>query len=245
MFGSRPVRSLLLVVGIAGVALVMSGLGPDLGPEFKGRAERSGALCPADMVWVSAGEFRAGAASETVGVVPREVDIVRDPRPPGRFSTGNFCIDRYEWPGKGQRPVADVSWVQARVACASQGKRLCSENEWTKSCGGVLGWNQPYGAVRVVGVCHADVFEEGSYDRALPGGSKPHCRSPWGTFDQEGNVSEWVEDKRQEGHPDRWVLGGTMWPGVYGQGCQARHAHPEIAPVAGDDGFRCCVDLVD
>jgi formylglycine-generating enzyme required for sulfatase activity len=141
--------------------------------------------------------------------------------------------------------VADVSWVQARVACASRGKRLCTENEWTKSCGGVLGWNQPYGPIRVVGACHADVVEEGSYDRALPGGSKPHCRSPWGTFDQEGNVSEWVEDKRQEGHPDRWVLGGTMWPGVYGQGCQARHAHPEIAPVAGDDGFRCCVDLAD
>ena len=255
MIGTRIVRSALIAASLVGGGLliasllplqmtsVAASLVPSVGPEFKGRSERSETLCPGEMVWVSAGEFAGGAAPSTVGVAAREVDIVRDPRPPGQFATEDFCIDRYEWPGKGQRPAADVSWVQARVACESVGKRLCSENEWVKSCGGVLGWNQPYGPDRVVGACHADVFEEGSYDRALPGGSSPHCRSGWGTYDQEGNVSEWVENLRAPGHPDRWVLGGTMWPGVYGRGCQARHAHPEIAPVAGDDGFRCCVGL--
>ena len=211
------------------------------GPEFVSRAERSEALCPEDMAWVPAGSFAGGALAETVELQGPDPDIVREPRPPGRFETGNFCIDRYEWPGRGRTPLADVSWVQARVACESVGKRLCREDEWVKSCGGVAGWNQPYGATRVPGLCHADVFEEGEYDRAVPSGSKSQCRSVWGTYDQEGNVSEWVEDAREPGSRDRWVLGGTMWPGVYGRGCQARHAHPEVAPVSGDDGFRCCL----
>ena len=234
---------LLSVVVTLLSALFLSGAGQVLGPEFKGRAERSDVLCPEDMVWISAGAFRAGASPELVGVASREVDIYRFPRAPGLFRTEHFCIDRFEWPGRGRRPIADVSWLQARVACESLGKRLCSENEWTKSCGGTLGWNHPYGRERVIGLCHADVIEEGSYDRVLPAGSMPECRSPWGVFDQEGGVSEWVEDRRPESETDRWVLGGTMWPGVYGQGCQARHAHPELAPVAGDDGFRCCTDL--
>ena len=243
MLTIRSLRWLLAMVVMIGCALVISAGDGPLGPQFEGRSARSEALCPPGMVWIPAGSFRAGATPEEVGVAPHEVDIVRDPRPPGVFSTGSFCIDRHEWPGEGRRPVADVSWVQARVACESQGKRLCSENEWVKSCGGILGWNQPYGPTRVVGLCHADVFEEGSYDKVLAGGTKKTCRSPWGTFDQEGNISEWVETPRLAGGGDRWVLGGTMWPGVYGQGCQARHAHPEIAPVAGDDGFRCCLGL--
>lgn len=240
MFRTLTLLRSLALAGSAGAVLLLLMGGGITSPVFKGRADRSEALCPPDMAWIPAGSFAAGALPETVGVAARDVDIVRDPRPPGVFETGDFCIDRYEWPGRGQRPVADVSWLQARVACESVGKRLCTENEWVKSCGGVLGWNQPYGPTRVVGLCHADVFEEGAYDRALAAGSKATCQSPWGTWDQEGNVSEWVEDARAPGSRDRWVLGGTMWPGVYGQGCQARHAHPEVAPVAGDDGFRCC-----
>lgn len=210
------------------------------GGRFVGPAERSAALCPGGMVHVPAGSFQGGATAEEVGLPDYVPDIVRDPRPVGVFSTAGFCIDEVEWPGPGQRPVADVTWVQARVACEAMGKRLCSEDEWAKACGGALGWLRPYGDQHVVGLCHADVQEEGQYDAVLPAGSVPTCRGPYGTFDQEGNISEWVEDRRSDASLDRWVLGGTMWPGVYGAGCQARHAHPEVAPVAGDDGFRCC-----
>jgi len=236
----QPLIVALLVAVPLSFAPLLLGVG---GQPYRGVQERSSALCGADMSWIAAGSFEAGASGEEVGLPDYQPDIVRDPRPPGEFSTGHYCIDRYEWPGRGRRPLADVSWVQARVSCEAVGKRLCSEDEWVKSCGGVLGWLRPYGDLHVVGLCHADVAEEGSYDRVLPAGSKESCISPYGAFDQEGNVSEWVENLRVEGSPDRWVLGGTMWPGVYGAGCQARHAHPEVAPVAGDDGFRCCTEV--
>jgi formylglycine-generating enzyme required for sulfatase activity len=220
------------------------------GGSFVGPAQRSAALCPEGMVYVPQGAFRAGATGDEVGLSDYVPDIVRDPRPRGTFETGRFCIDQTEWqrsaipsfaPGPdAKKPVADVTWVQARVACALVGKRLCSEDEWAKACGGVLGWLRPYGPRPVVGLCHADVQEEGQYHLVVPAGSLQTCRSPYGTFDQEGNVSEWVEDRGDAERGDRWVLGGTMWPGVYGAGCQARHGHPEVAPVAGDDGFRCC-----
>ena len=209
---------------------------------FVGRSARAAARCPAEMVLVPGTAFQAGADAEAVGLPDYVPDIVREPRARGVFSTSEVCVDRAEFPGEGRTAVADVTWVQAKVACSLQGKRLCTEDEWTAACGGVLGWLFPYGDVQVPGLCHADVAEEGRYELVEPGGAKPACRSPWGTLDQEGNVSEWVEDRREAGSGDRWVLGGTMWPGVYGRGCQARHAHPQLAPVSGDDGFRCCRD---
>ncbi len=205
-------------------------------------AQREAALCPVDMSYIPAGAFLAGASGEQVELPDYEPDIVRDPRSRGQFLTASYCIDRYEFPGAGQRPLADVTWVQARVACELRGRRLCSENEWSKACGGVLGWLYPYGDKYVPGLCHADVDEEGEYDRVVNSARRDSCRSPWRTFDMEGNVSEWVEDSRAGAPWDRWVLGGTLWPGVYGRGCQARHAHPAVAPVAGDDGFRCCLE---
>ncbi|HCP44576.1 MAG TPA: hypothetical protein DIU15_00850 [Deltaproteobacteria bacterium] len=209
---------------------------------FVGLEERSEALCPADMIYVPGGAFLSGATREQVGLPDYEPDIYREPRPRGTFETGSYCMDRYEFPGKGHRPLADVTWVQARVACEARGRRLCTENEWAKACGGVLGWLYPYGDVQVPGLCHADVQEEGQYDLVVNSGVRDSCRSPYGTYNMEGNVSEWVEGRRPDAPWDRWVLGGTLWPGVYGRGCQARHAHPAVAPVAGDDGFRCCIE---
>lgn len=237
-----PVRPLLLLAVPALVVVALLSTGGDQA-RFTGREARSAALCPEDMLWVPAGTFQAGATGEDVALSSYKPDIPRDPRPPGTFRTGDFCIDRYEWPGKGRRPLADVTWLQARVACEAVGKRLCSEDEWSKACGGALGWLMPYGDLKVVGLCHADLAEEGAYDRVIPVGSLATCRSPYGTLDQEGSLSEWVEDETTLGSLDRWCLGGTMWPGVYGRGCQARHAHPQVSPVSGDDGFRCCAEV--
>jgi len=233
---------LLSAVGAVAAAVLLSAPGGALPESFVSPAERAAALCPPDMVFVPGGAFEAGALAETVGLPDYVPDIYREPRPPGTFTSAGYCIDRFEFPGEGRRPQADVTWVQARVSCEALGRRLCTEDEWTKACGGVLGWNYPYGTTHVPGICHADLWEEGAYDRVLPGGETPRCESPFGTLDQEGNVSEWVETARDPDSTDRFVLGGTMWPGVYGRGCQARHAHPEVAPVSGDDGFRCCGD---
>lgn len=230
-----PVLCLLIVLSCVLAAAVTE-------RPYVDREARTAARCAPDMALVPGGAFQAGATADQVGLPDYEPDIVRDPRPRGTFETDDFCIDHYEFPGEGRRPLADVTWVQARVACELVGKRLCTEDEWTLACGGPLGRLFPYGDLAVPGLCHADVQLEGQYDLVVPGGTTPTCRSPYGTWDQEGNVSEWVEGRRSADSPDRWVLGGTMWPGVYGRGCQARHAHPQVAPVSGDDGFRCCSD---
>ncbi len=226
------------------------------GPEARGRA-----LCGADMVWVPAGAFLAGATPEDLAIPAFVPDIPRLPRARQERTTGAFCIDRYEAPGVGELPRADVTWLQARTACLVQGKRLCEEDEWTKACGGPLGWRLPYGDESVPGLCHADVGVEGRYDAIRPAGQGGACGSVYGVHDLEGSLSEWAEGTieppdpatvmqtdedssapRRSGTDFRLVLGGTMWPGVYGYGCQARHGHPRVAPVSGDDGFRCCRD---
>ena len=243
-----PARACAVALAAATVALGTSCPGASAG--YLDRDARNALVCPAangfaPMDYVPAGPFRGGATREEVELADYDADIPREPRPPGEFATDAFCIDRFEFPGEGRKPVADVTWLQARVTCELLGRRLCTENEWAKACGGVLGDLYPYGDEFVPGLCNSDVPTEGSYDRTTPGGTYPTCAGPYGTQDLEGNLSEWAEDGPEPGGHGRWVLGGTMWPGVYGRSCQARHAHPQVAPVSGDDGFRCCADAID
>ncbi len=229
------------------------------GERYRGLAEREAALCPPDMAFVPGGAFFGGTSPEAIGIPDFVPDIPRDPRPRELRETGPVCIDRLEWPGESGLAQANVTWLQARVTCQARGRRLCTEDEWTKACGGPLGWLRPYGDAHVAGLCHADVPGEGRYDEVAVSGSFLGCRSVYGAFDLEGNLSEWAEGsleppdpetvmQKDEGDAPRGItefsmsLGGTMWPGVYGSGCQARHGHPMIAPVSGDDGFRCCRD---
>jgi formylglycine-generating enzyme required for sulfatase activity len=246
-------RPALLAVfaGLAAIPACTGREGAGGGGDYVGPARRSLALCPADMDLVPAGAFLAGATAAQLDLPSYQPDIVNTPRARGVHETSAYCVDRFEYPGEGQRPSAWVTAVQAQLACEARGRRLCSEDEWSKACGGPLGLLFPYGDVHVPGLCHADVEEQAIYDQVLSSGTATRCRGPWGTMDLEGNVSEWVAGGPGEAErpaargarsTDRWVLGGTMWPGVYGRGCQARHAHPLVAPVAGDDGFRCCRD---
>jgi sulfatase modifying factor 1 len=47
-------------------------------------------------------------------------------------SKKRYCIDKYEWPNKkGERPEVMNRFHQAQVKCASVGKRMCTESEWT------------------------------------------------------------------------------------------------------------------
>src|SRR6266404_4780328 len=69
----------------------------------------------------------------------------------------DFCIDRFEYPNvKGQFPWIFVRWTEAVDLCAGEGKRLCSEDEWTLACEGEDAWPYPYGFVRSAEACVID-----------------------------------------------------------------------------------------
>jgi eukaryotic-like serine/threonine-protein kinase len=167
-----------------------------------------------------------------------------------------FCVDVYEYPNRsGVLPRADVSWQDARQACADLGKRLCGGDEWERACRGPEGWRYSYGAERDSGACNTPWEHfEGAPVPLAASGTHPGCTSPEGVVDLNGNLSEWVEDPwdgeapgfEQEGlAPDavlRTVRGGTMWRKTfYGQDCLSAHGHPDHV-VHMDDGFRCCAD---
>lgn len=46
----------------------------------------------------------------------------------GRTEHKHFCVDRYEYPNvEGEKPVVMRTWVEAKMTCESEGKRLCGE----------------------------------------------------------------------------------------------------------------------
>jgi hypothetical protein len=68
-----------------------------------------------------------------------------------------FCIDRYEYPNeRGARPRVMFNFVQAQHLCAAEGKRVCTETEWTMACEGPSYKPYPYGYVRDPQRCNGD-----------------------------------------------------------------------------------------
>lgn len=139
---------------------------------------------------------------------------------------GNYCIDRFEFPGRGATPKTRVSWFQAKKTCASKGKRLCKLAEWRISCGG----KYPYGRKWDADRCNtADVD---GFERSIAkAGSFKRCRSRSGAYDMVGNVHEWVAEQR--------IAGGGFESGEDVASC--RYSSPKSpASSAGYIGFRCC-----
>jgi len=70
---------------------------------------------------------------------------------------GHFCIDRYEAPNeKGELPYSLQTAYDGEDWCAARGKRLCTEDEWTRACRGTSGRTYPYGNTFRPGVCNDD-----------------------------------------------------------------------------------------
>lgn len=200
------------------------------------------AACPDDMLAVPGGSFRSGATAEEVGASLEWPETWHRPRPPAEREVGPFCMDRYEYPNvAGERPRVLVRHGEAADLCAARGRRLCTEDEWTRACVGEDARLYPYGTTWEPGRCLDDV-EVGHPEALLPSGSRPGCVSPYGVADLQGSVSEWVQDAHADYPGMRVLRGGTMWTAIYGRGCMARHAHEAHGgPTHDDDGFRCCL----
>ncbi|MBK8252463.1 MAG: SUMF1/EgtB/PvdO family nonheme iron enzyme [Polyangiaceae bacterium] len=174
-----------------------------------------------------------------------------------------FCIDRYEWPNEvGEKPMFLISWVDAKKECEKIGKRLCTEAEFNFACEGEDMLPYTYGYERDPQKCSIDrpyrkrekkLFkyarcmkdpvckaEIERLDQRLPVGSMPACVSPFGAFDLNGNINEWVEIPKKE-PPNRSGLKGGWWGPVRGR-CRPTVDFHKEEDYGYEEGFRCCAN---
>lgn len=174
-----------------------------------------------------------------------------------------FCMDRYEWPNrKGELPSLLVSWIDARRECEKSGKRLCTEDEFNLACEGEAMLPYTYGYVRDATKCNIDRpyrkrerkllkyeacmkkpecrEELEKLDQRLPAGSLAQCVSPFGVYDLNGNINEWVL-RPKEKPPNRSGLKGGWWGPVRGR-CRPTVGFHKEEDYGYEEGFRCCQD---
>jgi formylglycine-generating enzyme required for sulfatase activity len=171
-----------------------------------------------------------------------------DEGPARRVWVDSFAIDRYEvtnlvfapfasdtgaapphWDpdgypaGSARYPVVGVSWRQAADFCASIGRRLPTEVEWERACGGPAGDRFPWGArwdsaaanVAMAPLARSDEawgwLVDNSEEIASPGPVGPPVAgvSAEGVCNLAGNASEWVQDWYD---PDAYTALGTVNP---------------------------------
>jgi hypothetical protein len=184
-----------------------------------------------------------------------------------------FCIDEYEYPNKkGERPKVMFNFPAAQHLCAAEGKRVCTETEWTTACEGPEYKPYPYGYTRDPKICNGDqqgvepavtghdakgapfmAFD--SKDPAVSGpelerlwqgvvsGSQPQCKSDYGVWDMPGNADELASSETPE-PTSKFDNVTTGGPWRYGVRNQCR---PKI--YTHNEGFayyylstRCCAE---
>jgi formylglycine-generating enzyme len=179
----------------------------------------------------------------------------------GRLQHRRFCIDVFEYPNlPGVVPVVMTDWLAARRACAVEGKRLCTVEEWEFACEGTEMWPYPYGTERDAEACNIDrpapLPELGAFsdpwkiseeverlDQRAPSGAFPRCVSPFGVRDMTGNVDEWVENTNGTASekPYRSTLKGGYWGPARARCRPVTSTHNEWFSFY-QVGFRCCRD---
>ena len=179
----------------------------------------------------------------------------------GRLQHRRYCMDQYEYPNvEGVVPAVMTDWNDARRACAVEGKRLCTTEEWEFACEGPQMWPYPYGTDRDSTACNIDrdytlpemeafsdpwkiSSEVERLDKRVPSGSRPRCISPFGVRDMTGNVDEWVENLhgKVDDKPYRSSLKGGYWGPIRARCRPMTSTHNEWFAFY-QVGFRCCKD---
>lgn len=155
--------------------------------------------------------------------------------PDGEEGAGEWRVEA----GYEEHPVVRVTFHGALEACALQDKRLCSEEEWGRGCGGPLEDAYPYGDSYEEDACNGAIGEE---DDGAPVevGSMSLCEGGYdGLFDMSGNVYEWVSTCA-DGPCN--IKGGSFDRPEDELSCQSTHEMDGPAGHREDLGFRCCFD---
>ena len=140
--------------------------------------------------------------------------------PDAKLALVAYCIDTYEFPGKGEKPRTGVSAGTATKLCKDGGKHLCSGDEWKRACGAKkYGYDDDF----VDNQCNVE-------GKIVDGGSFPGCKSTEGVYDLIGNASEWAADGMLHGGDTTAGKGATC-------GTSSKRFMP--GPT---NGFRCCTD---
>lgn len=160
----------------------------------------------------------------------------------GRLQHRVFCIDAFEYPNlEGVIPASMISYREAKRACALEGKRLCTSEEWEFACEGTQMWPYPYGIERDAQACNTDRQTKDAADLRVPSGTMPKCISPFGVRDMMGNVAEWAENtSEQENQAPAVLKGGSFLKGR--SLCRFGEPSAGDARRAAGAGFRCCSD---
>jgi hypothetical protein len=202
--------------------------------------------------------------------------------PSGMAKVDTFCIDRFEaslmyngtaWSPyfpppdgasavslRGAVPQGYIDELQAASACASSGKRLCTDAEWLRACQGPTGTTYPYGNTREPGTCNdaravnPAVELYGTTDGWIyahldspclnqlahglaPTGALGSCVTAEGVYDMMGNVHEWTDA------PAGTFRGGDYVDTVLnGNGCLYTTTAHDATYWDYSTGFRCCAD---
>nr|MDO8113390.1 SUMF1/EgtB/PvdO family nonheme iron enzyme [Candidatus Sigynarchaeota archaeon] len=165
----------------------------------------------------------------------------------------SFCMDTYEAPNReGAMPIVTIDWYDAKRACESEGKRLCTREEWTFSCEGPDARPYPYGdgLHRNASMCNIDQpsmdpslprSEWPKHNRSVASGAMPDCVSVFGVHDLTGNVDEWVNNTAgsMTKAPFRSGLQGGYWGPVRTRCRPMTDVHGPTHSFY-QEGYRCC-----
>ncbi|HLG19486.1 MAG TPA: bifunctional serine/threonine-protein kinase/formylglycine-generating enzyme family protein [Bdellovibrionota bacterium] len=200
--------------------------------------------CPEDMVLISAGTFLFGSDAtdqDRNHLVEPEASAIPIQR---------FCVDKYEFPNrKSAPPKTTVKWAEAQALCTKEGKRLCTQEEWERSCKGPntskrLNHKYPYGNLWDPNKCNTETSTELTTDeegKAAPSGKFSACMSAEQVFDLSGNVDEWTASRGRFNNDSRVSRGGSSKRPGWASRCTSIRELRETTAEP-DVGFRCCKD---
>ncbi len=150
-----------------------------------------------------------------------------------------------------EHPVVYVDLDDARAYARWAGKRLPTELEWHRAAQGGDGRTWPWGNK------YDPKCANGNGKETTPVKSHPEGRSPFGCHDMAGNVWEWTESERSDGHTRFSIIRGGSYFQARGSiwyapgGPQPNTSHVKFIHMdPGLDrcstiGFRCVKDVVE